>query len=193
MFKRILILATIPSLISFGCFPTSNKDPVTAFVNVNLVPMTSDVVLPYQTVLVKGDRIGAVGPSAEIKVPRKATIIDGALGRGYQVGLGMQQGQNVKIISPGMGVGKRIDLLDALAEVENTNTATFNEVLAQIPAKYLVNAHTLLVSNHPEKVSADRLAELGFRSRHMELLGPEKLRQVFEDHPSVVEEVSNAS
>ena len=106
-------------------------------------------------------------PDREHLLRFAATIIDSALGRGYQVGLGMQQGQNVKIISPGMGVGKRIDLLDALAEVENTNTATFNEVLAQIPAKYLVNAHTLLVSNHPEKVSADRLAELGLRSRHM--------------------------
>ena len=132
-------------------------------------------------------------PDREHLLRFAATIIDSALGRGYQVGLGMQQGPNVKIISPGMGVGRRIDLLDALAEVENTNTATFNEVLAQIPAKYLVNAHTLLVSNHPETVSADRLVELGLRSRHMELLGPEKLRQVFEDHPSVVEEVSNAS
>ena len=77
MFKRILILATIPSLISFGCFPTSNKDPVTAFVNVNLVPMTSDVILPNQTVLVKEDRIEIVGPSKEIRIPRKARIIDG--------------------------------------------------------------------------------------------------------------------
>jgi imidazolonepropionase-like amidohydrolase len=40
--------------------------------------MTSDAVFRNQTVLVKGDRIEAVGPSAEIKVPRKAIVIDGA-------------------------------------------------------------------------------------------------------------------
>ena len=77
MLKRILILATILSLTTFSCIRASNKDPVTAFVNVNLVPMTSDVVLPYQTVLVRGDRIEIVGPSNEIRIPRKARIIDG--------------------------------------------------------------------------------------------------------------------
>ena len=118
-------------------------------------------------------------PDRERLLRFAATIIESALSRGYQVGLGMQQGDSVKIIPPGMGVGKRIDLLDALAEVENTNIASFNEVLAQVPAKCLVNAHTLLVSNNPEKVSAGRLAELTARSRHMELLGPEKLNQIF--------------
>lgn len=122
-----------------------------------------------------------------------ATIIESALGRGYQVGLGIQRRDGVKIIPPGMGVAKRIDLLDALAEVENTETAEFNEVLAEIPVKHLVNAHTLLVSNHPEKVSADRLGELTVRSRYLELLGPEKLRQIFADHPSVVREINDAS
>ncbi|MCJ7500694.1 amidohydrolase family protein [bacterium] len=77
MFKRLLILAAILSLASFGCFPSNNKELITAFVNVNLVPMTSDAVLQDQTVLVKGGRIEAVGPADEVRVPRKATIIDG--------------------------------------------------------------------------------------------------------------------
>jgi len=132
-------------------------------------------------------------PDRERLLRFAATIIDSALGRGYQVGLGMQCGDGIKIISPGMGVGKRIDLLDALAEVDDADTTAFNEVLAKIPAKCLVNAHAMLVSNHPKKVSADRMTELRVRSRCMELLGPEKLRQIFEDHPSVAGEVSDAS
>jgi hypothetical protein len=78
MFKRLFVLAVILSLLIFGCFPSTAKDPVTAFVGVNLVPMTSEVSLPNQTVLVKGDRIETVGPSNKIKVPRKATVIDGS-------------------------------------------------------------------------------------------------------------------
>ena len=78
MFKRLFFLAAILYLFTFGCFPTANQDSVTAFVNVNLVPMTSDTVLPNQTVLVKGGRIEAVGPSDELRVPRKAEIINGA-------------------------------------------------------------------------------------------------------------------
>jgi hypothetical protein len=78
MLKRPLVFTAILSLFIFGCFPSNNKEPITAFVNVNLVSMTSDVVLPNQTVLVKGDQIEAVGPSDKTKVPRKATVIDGA-------------------------------------------------------------------------------------------------------------------
>ena len=132
-------------------------------------------------------------PDRERLLRFAATIIDSALGRGYQVGLGMQRGDSVKIISPGLGVGKRIDLLDALAEVENTDATVFDEVLAAIPTKCIVNAHTLIVSNHPERVSADRLTELRVRSRCIDVLGPKKLHQVFEDHPSVVGGVSDAS
>ena len=60
-----------------SCFSSSGKDPVTVFINVNLVPMTSEIVVPDQTVLVKGDRIEAVGSLTNIRVPRKARVIDG--------------------------------------------------------------------------------------------------------------------
>ena len=39
--------------------------------------MTSDIVIPDQTVLIRGERIEEVGPSATVRVPRKATILDG--------------------------------------------------------------------------------------------------------------------
>ncbi|MGB5987505.1 MAG: amidohydrolase family protein, partial [Desulfobacterales bacterium] len=50
----------------------------TAFVNVNLVPMTAEVVLPGQTVLVKDGRIAALGPSGEMEIPGDAQIVPGA-------------------------------------------------------------------------------------------------------------------
>ncbi|MDZ7644536.1 MAG: amidohydrolase [Woeseiaceae bacterium] len=48
-----------------------------AFVNVNVVTMTDDDVLPARTVIVRGDRIAAIGPVTETPVAVDATIVDG--------------------------------------------------------------------------------------------------------------------
>ena len=50
----------------------------TAFVRVNLVPMTKEMIIPNQTVLVKGSRIIAIGPSSGTDIPEEASIIDGS-------------------------------------------------------------------------------------------------------------------
>lgn len=50
---------------------------ITAFVNVNVIPMTTETVLENQTVLVEGARITALGPAAAVSVPAGAEIIDG--------------------------------------------------------------------------------------------------------------------
>ncbi len=51
--------------------------PPTAFVDVVVVTMTTDAVLPGQTVLAAGDRIVAIGPVGEIDVPDDAIVIEG--------------------------------------------------------------------------------------------------------------------
>ncbi|MBI4541364.1 MAG: amidohydrolase family protein [Gemmatimonadetes bacterium] len=48
-----------------------------AFTNVNVVPMDRERILENQTVVVQGDRIGAVGGAASIPVPADARRIDG--------------------------------------------------------------------------------------------------------------------
>ncbi|MEX2178555.1 MAG: amidohydrolase family protein [Gemmatimonadaceae bacterium] len=50
---------------------------VSAFVDVSVVPMDRDRLLERQTVLVRGDRIVAIGPTASTTVPDGATRIDG--------------------------------------------------------------------------------------------------------------------
>lgn len=47
----------------------------TAFVDVNVVPMDRERVLPHQTVLVENGRITAIGPS--VAVPKDARVIEG--------------------------------------------------------------------------------------------------------------------
>lgn len=49
----------------------------TAFINVNVLPMTGDAVLPAQTVLVDGGIITAIGDVDEVPIPRHAFAIDG--------------------------------------------------------------------------------------------------------------------
>ncbi len=49
----------------------------TAFVHVNLIPMTEERVVQNQTVLIKAGRIAAVGPSAQTEIPPGAVVIDG--------------------------------------------------------------------------------------------------------------------
>lgn len=49
---------------------------VTAFVGVNVLPMDQETTLHNHTVLVKGDRIQAVGPAAEVEIPEGALHIE---------------------------------------------------------------------------------------------------------------------
>ena len=49
---------------------------LTAFVNVNVIPMGTETVLVGYTVVVDGDEIAAVGPSADVDIPSGAVVID---------------------------------------------------------------------------------------------------------------------
>jgi hypothetical protein len=74
--KLIKPLTTL--ILSFLTVIACGEDErITAFQNVNLVPMTGEKIVENQTVLVKGDRIFKIGPSDEIKIPPNASIIDG--------------------------------------------------------------------------------------------------------------------
>ncbi len=64
-----------------------------AFVDVTVIPMDSERTLPGQTVLVSGDRIVRVGPSATVTIPDGAVRIDGR-GKFLIPGLGEMHGHN---------------------------------------------------------------------------------------------------
>lgn len=56
----------------------SAANGVTAFTDVTVLPMDGERTLPGHTVVVRGERIVAVGPSSEVVVPEGATVVDGA-------------------------------------------------------------------------------------------------------------------
>jgi hypothetical protein len=56
----------------------AKTETIAAFTNVNLVPMTAEVIIQNQIVIVKGSRIIAIGPSTHIDIPKDAFIINGS-------------------------------------------------------------------------------------------------------------------
>ncbi|NIL94797.1 MAG: amidohydrolase family protein [Woeseiaceae bacterium] len=69
--RRALLLATI-----FLTVGAASAAP-TAFLNVNVIPMTEETVLEAQTVIVEGGRITLVGDVDSIPVPEGAIVVDG--------------------------------------------------------------------------------------------------------------------
>lgn len=73
----VIGLCAIAALVLASRTPTAGQDsniPL-AFVGVNVVPMDSERVLENQTVVVKGDRIAALGPRDTVAVPNGARVI----------------------------------------------------------------------------------------------------------------------
>ena len=70
--------------------PASN---VVVFVDVNLIPMDSNRVVPRQTVIVRGDRIAEIGPVANVNIPDGGNRINGS-GKFLIPGLGEMHGHN---------------------------------------------------------------------------------------------------
>ncbi|HJZ72397.1 MAG TPA: hypothetical protein VKE51_11710 [Vicinamibacterales bacterium] len=78
--KAVHLGLLLAALITAACTAVSSRaiDGDVAFVNVTVVPMDAPHVLANQTVIVKGSRIEAIGPTASTRVARRAQTIDGS-------------------------------------------------------------------------------------------------------------------
>ena len=73
MRSGIMILLVLCGTASVGLEPLSDR--TTAFVHVNVLPMTAEVVLRDQTVVVRDGKIAEIGPSSDVDVPGRADVI----------------------------------------------------------------------------------------------------------------------
>jgi len=81
--KSILAL-TLSLLVTLTCSncrsslppPIQNSEDIIVFQNVSLVPMTDEIILKNQTVLVQGSKIIDIGPSNTISIPQNSKRID---------------------------------------------------------------------------------------------------------------------
>jgi imidazolonepropionase-like amidohydrolase len=69
--------AALCAALVLGAVPASAQQLETAFVDVTVIPMDRERSVPHQTVLVRGDRIAAIGPVDRVPVPPGATRVDG--------------------------------------------------------------------------------------------------------------------
>ncbi|NNE66668.1 MAG: amidohydrolase family protein [Pyrinomonadaceae bacterium] len=77
--KRRIVFVLLVVLVALSVPGLANnfEGKLTAFVNVNVIPMDSERTLRDQTVLIDNGRIIAMKPSSGFKIPKSATIIDG--------------------------------------------------------------------------------------------------------------------
>jgi imidazolonepropionase-like amidohydrolase len=64
-------------LVLLGASPAQRSDSVVVFEDVTVIPMDRERTIPHQTVVVRGDRIEAIGPAGKQTIPSGATRVDG--------------------------------------------------------------------------------------------------------------------
>ena len=72
--QKIVVFA---ALLVAAAQASAQQQNVVAFVDVNVVPMSREAVVPNQTVIVRDGRIATVGPAASTQVPAGALRVDG--------------------------------------------------------------------------------------------------------------------
>jgi len=77
-FLFLILLVLMCTRIAISQSYDTTQPPVIAFVDVNVIPMTSAELLQHQTVLVEGGLITRIGPADQVKAPENALRIDGS-------------------------------------------------------------------------------------------------------------------
>jgi imidazolonepropionase-like amidohydrolase len=73
---RLFTVAAVAAAIAAAQLLAQPQGATTAFVGVNVIPMTSETVLAKQTVVVTDGRIVAIGAASSVQVPNGATRVD---------------------------------------------------------------------------------------------------------------------
>src|SRR5438874_9141098 len=73
----IFILQILLAVLCLGFAGAAIAAQTTAFVGVNVIPMTRDVVINDQTVVVNAGLITDIGDAKKIKLPKGAIVVDG--------------------------------------------------------------------------------------------------------------------
>tara|TARA_R110002126_G_scaffold1440_2_gene8266 strand:- start:2097 stop:3485 length:1389 start_codon:yes stop_codon:yes gene_type:complete len=118
----IIAVAILVSLITFVIFQVQDNSSdvktitgnVTAFTHVNVIPMTSEVVLEDQTVVISNGIISSISPSDNVKLGDEVTVIDGT-GKFLLPGLAEMHG-HVPPVDPPSNAPRYMDM----EYVENT-------------------------------------------------------------------------
>ena len=140
---RLMIVAVFASL-AIAARPSA-QERVLAFERVNVVPMDRERVLPDQTVVIRGDRIAAIGPVGQTPVPAGAMRVEG--GGHYLIptlaemhahipsGQAAAQAERVLFLYVANGIGTIRSMLGDPAHFRLRERAARGEIIG--PAMYL--------------------------------------------------------
>jgi imidazolonepropionase-like amidohydrolase len=159
------ILLALPVLASGAAVSAAQEEAVTAFVGVSVVPMDGERVLEDHTVLVRGERIEAVGPAAAVAIPAGALRVEGG-GRWLMPGLAEMHAhipgaqatpaaiEELMFLYVASGVTTIRGMLGAPGQLELRRRTARGELLGPT---ILVGAPSLNGSSAPDPVTATRL------------------------------------
>lgn len=116
-----------------------------------------------------------------------ATLMDDALGHGYQVGMAFAGKDKPEIIMPGYGIGIRARLLDALADMTEPEHCTLFDVVKALPMAPLRKSQSMLITQSVARLPSQPMGHLAGFCRHLTVISTEQIDQVFEDCPAVIE------
>lgn len=162
------------SLVALACSVTPDSEPTiapssaVAFIGANLIPMDSERILENHTVIVQGDRINAIGPSAVTKVPQGAIRID-ARGKFLLPGLAEMHGhipppnappeftESVLFLYLANGITTVRGMLGAPGQLELRERAKRSEILS--PNLYLAGPSFSRNSIHSPQEAIDKVRQ----------------------------------
>ena len=140
------------------------ESDVIVFAGVNVVPMSSAHVTVDQTVVVRGERITAMGPSAQVEIPSGATVLESS-GRFLMPGLAEMHAHVPSVVNPQF-------LQDVLFLYVANGITTARGMLGQPPHLKLRER----ISKH--EIIAPRLITSGPSLNGNSVDGPENAREI---------------
>ncbi|KPK78906.1 MAG: hypothetical protein AMJ81_14460 [Phycisphaerae bacterium SM23_33] len=110
-----------------------------------------------------------------------ATLIEHAFHREYRVGLAAAYADRVLALPAAAGRGRRSQVLDALAELDENTHRSLADTLAALPRRLLWEAHVVAVAPEPARLTG--LEDLRAACRRLTTVTADDLEAVFEDDP----------
>lgn len=77
MIRALTTAGFLAACVAGDGAPSGTESTTLAIVDVNVVPMDRDTVLPNRAVIVSHGRIQTIGPAGEVEIPTGATVVDG--------------------------------------------------------------------------------------------------------------------
>jgi uncharacterized protein (DUF58 family) len=118
-------------------------------------------------------------PLREKMIRLAATLVEQAFRREYRVGLATAYSTRTVWLNAGAGIGQRVDILDAMACIDDNRLVSLSRVVTAIPARMLQFAQVVVIAPSPERLRG--LAALRACCQHVRVITADELDAVYQD------------